>query len=86
MVASLFSHGRFIVGSSCNASYNAFTSGFISAAIRNQNGDSELTSIGQGDKSYVVGGGGDPAMSPGTASPGREEYLQEVRRVAGWGR
>ncbi len=66
--ASLFSSDRFIVGSSCNASYNAFTSGFISTAICNQNGDSELTSIGQGDKPYVVGGGGDPSMSPGTAS------------------
>ena len=64
----LFSSGRFIVSSSCNASYNAVTSGFISTAICNQNGDSELTSIGQGDKSYVVGGGGDPPMSPGTAS------------------
>jgi hypothetical protein len=45
--ASLLSSGRFIVGSSCNASYNAFTSGFISTAICNQNGDSELTSVGQ---------------------------------------
>ena len=68
MEASLLSSGRFIVGGSCNVSYNAFTSSFIRTAICNQNGNSERTSIGQRDQSYVVGGGGDPSMSPGTAS------------------
>ena len=43
--ASLFSSGRLIVGSSCNARNNAFTSSFISTAIRHEHSNGVLPSI-----------------------------------------
>jgi hypothetical protein len=71
-IAPLFGSDRLLVGSPSNAGDDAFTSGFIRRAIRNQNRDSESTPIGQCNKPHVVGGGGDASMSPGAASLVRE--------------